>query len=319
MKSSSLRINYKSFPFAPGILWNIKNGKYILPYLELNKINSFIKDNPIKIVCYGGLIESFFSLSILEAYNFYYKNDLYWIGNPDFKDLISWQGLAKFDNSFPKEKIYQFPTPLFKDLSGNIYCNSLLNYRNIKTYYGIKIKHNASACFNQIFNNSLFQEWDNKYIPCFRAKNKINKIGNLVVIFPDASNFCNQEINCLKLSKQELKSLNNILTQYGYKCIFLTDNIDYNGMHAEKLNLDNIFTYLQQASFVLSNQVDFLLLSLLISKAKVIYNFPLKNRKVREFILDKNFFFLNKKYSSQKQITFLKDPDVMQIVSNILE
>ena len=71
----------KYFPFAPGIPWYVKNGKYIKPKVSGSILQHHLKDKDIVVVAFGGLLESFFSLSILETINFNWPgHNLYWCG-----------------------------------------------------------------------------------------------------------------------------------------------------------------------------------------------------------------------------------------------
>ena len=50
----------KYFPFAPGIPWQVKNGRYIRPEVSGAVLRSVLKDKDIVVSAFGGLLESFF-------------------------------------------------------------------------------------------------------------------------------------------------------------------------------------------------------------------------------------------------------------------
>src|SRR5690554_6700310 len=89
----------KNFPWAPGLSWKIKNGKYVVPELPFELFSKSLKNKDVVVCSFGGLVESFYSLSILELLNNnLIGNKLYWAGNSEYQNLLKLNGLAKYFN-----------------------------------------------------------------------------------------------------------------------------------------------------------------------------------------------------------------------------
>src|SRR5260221_420987 len=90
-----MKYNTQYFPFSPGIPWKTKNN-IIIPQIDSPTFNKVIEGRDINIVSFGGLIETFLSLSILEQVHFLYPSkNFYYSGNDKFNDLININGLCK--------------------------------------------------------------------------------------------------------------------------------------------------------------------------------------------------------------------------------
>lgn len=322
MTLSILQNNFskKIFPYCPGIFWPIKNGKYISTNIDYSKLNNLISNNNLKIICYGGLFESFFSLSIIEAFHKKGFRNLYWLGNKNFEKIIYWNGLAKFSDSFDKNILNNFTIPLFKDLDHNVYCNSLFNYREVSTYYNFPGYHDKSPAAKQIFKNSTL-DWDMSYIPKIRCNFNAKKESKLIVIIPEKTNFSTNNINCCDLTNFQLNALCTMLIQKNYEILILSKNNYYFNKNCRwmPVTMENIFSYLPLADCIISRDIDFLLLALCISHAKIIYSFPIRKNKIKEFILDSNYHYLYNQYSTKNNIVNLKDFFVEDIYSKIVD
>src|SRR5512138_812183 len=90
------RYKPKYFPFSAGIPWKVERGKYIIPEIDSVTWHKVIGDRDIVITAFGGIFESFFSLSVAEAINaFDSSHKLYWLGNPSYEFFVRAQGLCK--------------------------------------------------------------------------------------------------------------------------------------------------------------------------------------------------------------------------------
>src|SRR3990167_86537 len=112
-----MSVNRKYFPFAPGVPWKIKNGKYIVPALSMDAWHRALHGKEIVVVAYGGFIESFVSLCFLEIVNYLSPGKkLFWLGNNRFASLVEVNGLAQIcESDVSKETFANYPVPLFMD------------------------------------------------------------------------------------------------------------------------------------------------------------------------------------------------------------
>lgn len=300
MKSKT---SVRYFPFSPGIPWKMW-GAYIWPELDKAIWDRVLKDKEFVIVANGGLFESFFSLSLLEALNATDPTrQLYWTGNPKYSSLAYMNGLSKpspVEVDAPLAERY--PTPIFLDKYDLAYFNCLNNYIKLRPYYQRGRRSNMWPVTRQIFVNSLL-EWDFKYIPQLRKMLVSNELEEwrkrsrfydnkpFVLIFPDASDFTMHSDECLNWGPTEVKALSSMLHQVGYSLVICTNNprpyYDSYAFHVP-LELDFILFLLPKARAILSKDIDFLLMGLLLSSAKIIAN---PSRK-RCFRFDKNRDFL---------------------------
>src|SRR5271166_6283056 len=112
MKSSD---TVKYFPFAPKIPWRLKAGKYVIPELAAPLWRDCLQNKEITVVCFGGLIEAYFSFAILQGINYISPNiQLKWAGPKNLQSLCEAYGLAKY-TSFDPNVLERFPTPIFFD------------------------------------------------------------------------------------------------------------------------------------------------------------------------------------------------------------
>src|SRR5690606_22885327 len=165
------KFSKKFFPFSPGIPWTIKNRKYIVPEIDGNTWNRVLKDKTFIITCYGGLLESFFSLAYCEAIA---KIEPYrkitWMGTTDFEYFVNAQGIASI-NSFDlgANIVDKYPAPIFMDKQNNAYFNVLNNYLETKSYRSKWPYYNKDICLKQLYKNCML-EW-NCNIPKLRNIN----------------------------------------------------------------------------------------------------------------------------------------------------
>lgn len=295
---------YKIFPFAPGLTWKIKHWKYVIPNQSLEILYRVLKDKKIITVAYGGLLESFCSLALLEIYNYLMpKNELYWAGHSKFIDLLSINGLAKY-YELNQELTNKFPTPLFFDKKDKAYLNCLKNI-----YVKISLNNrfeepDRRIIFKQIFEKSLVP-WNIRYLPKLRNNEmpielqKWAKISNFyfnkpyVIIFPDIIDISIHNNKCLNWNGTQVKALAAMLKQKGISTLIVsnapTKYLDYS-LFTIPFNIKFMCYLLSKAHACLAEQIDFLLITNLISEAKI---FALPQKK--EFHLEKNNKFIDNK------------------------
>lgn len=293
------------FPFAPGVPWKLRGGRYVVPEINAYAWNHALKDRDVVVALgHGGLFEAFASLSIMETVNCLSPGKtIYWAGNPKFNQLVRLNGLARlapFD--LPQELLDNYPVPLFLDQKRHAIFNCLNNYRVVKTYAGdIGYKDKRSA-FRQIASNST-QSWSESYLPTFRTSGcppeltawaKVSRFHftqPYVCIFPDRG-VSEHHISVLRWNANHLKSFAALLRSTGITVVVCTNDVRsfYNSeLHVVSPKIDNVIYLMQHAKAVLSEEVDYLLIANAVSNAALIA------RIIRgEFSLNKNNRFLGR-------------------------
>jgi len=279
------------FPFSPGVPWSI-NKKFLINKVPDFVWNRFISPRKNIIVSHGGLIESFFSLSIAEVLNFIYpEKQVYWCGNPEYKELINFNGLLKFNDFQISEEISNtYNTPIFFDKENNVYFNCLNNYLEKKSYDLKNKKNNKEPILKQIFSNSLI-DWSQVYIPKIRkyenikfekwcAVNKFYKNSTYIIIIPERTRFTKHNVSCLKWSQNRIKALSSILYTYGISTVVFSDNyLKYKNQNnfVAPLSLDILTSMIKDCKLIMSEDIDYLLMSMSLSDA-IIVSKNLKNK-----------------------------------------
>ena len=287
------RLSKKYFPFSPGVPWTIKNSKYILPQMTESIFYNKLKGKDIIVACFGGLIESYLSLTILETINYMMPgNKLFWCGNGEFHSLIKRNGLAKFFSGINSETLDRFPTPFFFDKENRVYFNSLYNYINVKTYYLEDRYISNKPIIKQIIENSTV-DWNVRYLPQIRINTGQHKSN--VLIFPDKTGMSQHNSSCLGWSVKQTRMFAKLMNSSGMKPIIITNNIEHYIGYVEskteviKLDLDRVIDLLPHSYAVVSEDVDFLILANIMSAAKL-FSLP----QPKHLSLIKNNKFLGK-------------------------
>lgn len=300
------KISTQYFPFSPGIPWQIKNGKYIIPKLNIELWNKAVENRNIVLVGFGGLFESYLSLAIFEAiHGKFPKKKIYWYGDDSFNYLVHSNGLASiYAGPLQEEQLKDYTTPFFMDNKDSLYINYLNNYIDVKTCYGREGYHREAALSRQLFENSLLP-WSTSYFPKLRflqgsiefenwcKREKFYKNKPFVLIFPDKG-WSKHKVNCLNWSHTQVKSLAAMLKQANINLVICTSNPGlYYGSKLYLLpnKLEYIFNLLPYAKATMSQDIDFLLISLMISKAKII---AIKQKKEFDIAKNKNYLVNNK-------------------------
>ena len=269
----------KFFPFSAGIPWKIERGKYIIPEIDLETWHKVTDGKDIIITAFGGLFESLFSLCAAEAIaSFAGSHNLFWLGNPEFSCLANFQGLCKFCNiTLTPEMLKQYPVPLFFDQDHRVYFNVLNNYLIRTSYWGKYPEAIDVPVTEQIFRNVMIPWRD--YLPILRNLGtdffdgevnigRFNTKTRIVLII------LNQTKNdILDWSIQNIKEFSQLASHKGLKTVVFSHNP--NAFHgssilAYKYDIRKILQVLENSWMVLSNDIDWLLISLMASKAKMI-------------------------------------------------
>lgn len=321
-------MNVRYFPFSPGIGWKMKHGKYVVPDINLDVWNKAINSKNIVVVSYGGLIESYFSLCYLEMLNYITPNSkIYWCGNTKFNPIVHLNGIAKTEAYCPKEILSRYPTPLFIDKINNIYFNCLNNYKVVKPYYGGKGYIDKSLISKQLLRNSALP-WNIQYIPKFRNINfpskeflnwsrlvKLDLNKPYVCFFYDLG-LSEHKISTIKWNETQIKSFAAMLKQQGISTLMFTKNPSRfigSALYCfSSINFDSIIYLLEKAQAVLSDEVDFLFLAMILSKTSKI----ITRKTNRKLSLKLNSEFLN---IQRNNILVRKNPtpyDVFNIINS---
>lgn len=317
-------IKQKIFPFAPGIVWKTKNN-YIIPEVHPVVWDTVLQQKKPSVICNSGLLESFYSLSYVEAiHNIYPDKDVMWIGNSKYNYLVHSQNIAKISPySFSEFSISQYPTPIFMDLEDNFYFNSLLNY--IKTYKIIKTKKNQFVYNNepiiaQIFKNAMLD-----YVGCnpvlrlhnslkYDAWMKSKKLSprlKYILIFQDE---ITHDTDCLQWTDRQIREFSEMLRHLNISVICCQKesyDIYKNTSSVIRcpLDLEIVISLITNAYCILSNTIDYLLISLSLSKAMIfskelpgIYNI----NDNADFISSENIIFTDNDISPRNVLQILE-------------
>lgn len=281
------RYSTKFFPFSPGIPWTIKNNKYVVPKIDIDVWRKVLADRlDTTVIAHGGLLESFFSLALIEAVNgFDHKRRIEWLGCTEYNSLVRFQGLAFVSSSkLTADDAVRYPVPLFLDRGKGVYFNALNNYRIEKAFNGRYPKRRKEPILQQIFDNALVQ-WQPNYIPKLRRlgtreyaqwgrRHKVHQRQRYVLVCPDPTPFSKAGKRALSWSPREVRELSAMLSRFGLAVIVCTDRPGhfYNTLlrTAPIDNLEIICNLLSHAWMILSHDIDFLMVGMMLSKATIV-------------------------------------------------
>jgi len=278
-------LSTKYFPFCPRVPWKVKNGIYVLP--ELSGV-SWKKANEGRmplVICYGGLIESFLSLSFFELYNFISPSTVMkWSGHEVFLPLVKINNLAKPGPIIDEGILQRFPLPIFMDREKTLYCNFMYNYLKKRPYYGGAEKVRREPIFQQALEN-MTQPWQAEFLPQMRnivstklqletyAKSKQFSFKlPFICIFPDRE-FSIHPQSALKWTDMEIKALAAGAKALGINTLVITNKPGrYYNSHVICVpsNLETSLYLVSKSKLVLSEEIDWLLITGMISSAKIV-------------------------------------------------
>ncbi len=279
-------LSTKYFPFCPRIPWKVKNGIYVLPELTGTSWKKANEGRYPLIICYGGLIESFLSLSFLELYHFISPSiKMKWSGSERFYPLLKLNKLATPGSIIDEVILKRFPLPLFMDREKTLYCNALYNYLKKSPYYGGFEKTRKEPIFQQLLENTT-QPWQSDFLPQIRnfteakvlletyAKNKQFSLKlPYICIFPDRE-FSMHKQSALKWTDMEIKSLAASAKTLGINTLVVTNRPGrYYNSHVICVpsSLETSLYLITKSKLVLSEEVDWLLIAGMISDATIVH------------------------------------------------
>lgn len=318
-------MDIKYFPFSKGIPWRFhwKNSKNtLMPRIPFNIFYDSIQHKKIISLAFGGFLESFFSLSLLEIVNKYLpQNELSWLGNKEFFNLVKMNGLVKHcNNSFDKKNLIRFPLPLFFDKNDNAYFNVLANYIDNsisggKTLYPL---------FRQLKDNCMIK-WSDDFVPQLRHTDFLEELNthfNLIkfkenkpflLFFDSLNNLTIHKEKSILWNRQQLYSFASMLKQLDIDVIIITNNINqYQGsaLKAMPFRFDFAWYMLKKAKFLMSFDIDPLFIGMFISNSIIISN-RLNNEydieKALKVLRNKNKYYLSDNLSQLEAYGFIKE------------
>lgn len=299
----------KFFPWSPGVPWQLKNGKYVQPELPVSLLHSKLKEKKLVVCSFGGFLEAYYSLSILEAFNYEIpKIRKFWCGPEDYHCFVEWNGIAKSYNDIQSSDVNRFTTPMFFDKNGRAYINSLYNYIDVKSYYLTPGYTDRSPAIEQIIKNSILP-WDDRYLPKLRKLEKpegldtflkmqrINLNNSYILLFPDSVDSIHNE-SALNWSANDVKAFAAMMKQSNIPVVIVSKNTNrwtYSQAKTVPYRPDFALYLITRAKFILSKDADFLLVSNAVSEAITLsdkINGALDPEKNNKFLGYKNVIYM---------------------------
>lgn len=289
----------KYFPFSPGIPWKMNN-KYLMPEIDADLYKDIVSDKNIMVTAFGGPLESFFSLATLEMLvKFFPSNkNLFWLGNNKYNFFSHVQGLSKICKiNLTPDKLKKYPVPLFFDAKNNVYLNCLNNYVVKKSWWGLYPEFNKDPLLKQMSDNMMVP-WDN-YIPKIRKLpndnfnlwkkvNNYNERKKSILIFPDKLDSIHN-YKCLGWNEHSIRELSALLYGTGIQVLVCSNNSFYGtNIKTFKYDLELILNLIPDAWLVLSESVDWHLISMMLSNCISI------SKQTENYDLFKEIEFLDK-------------------------
>jgi hypothetical protein len=270
------------FPFAAGIPYRADEKDVIIPkVIAANWHNLFRKKTSVLCVNSIGFIENLFTLSYFEClYSIYgSRYNMEWNGNSMYENMVLLQSLATPVDRFPMKSLIDYPVPAFFNSDRTAtFINPLNNYLEVYSFLGFRIKHNQQILLKQLFQN-LMIPWNNKYIPQFRLLEmpiklaeqaklmKFNLKQKYILIMPDDTGMSIHKKQFLNWTISDIKSFSSMLRGTDYNLIILTSVPQkYNGINTliAPPTIENILWLIKGSSYVLAQEIDFLLGTLIL-------------------------------------------------------
>jgi hypothetical protein len=267
------------FPFSAGIPWKVERGKYIVPEIDSETWHKVLDGRDIVITAFGGLFESFFSLAAAEALvSFDPGHKLFWLGRPEYSFLVRAQNVCKFcDINLTPDRLKSYPVPIFFDQEENAYFNLLNNYLIRTSYWGKYPEPVNAPVAQQIFNNVMVS-W-RRYIPQLRnlgtefydelcRTGQLRERSRIVLIVLNHTND-----DTLQWNLHNIKEFSQLAAHKGLKVVVFTHNTRLfygTKILAHEYDVRKVLQVMKHSWLVMSSDIDWLLIALMVSDAKVI-------------------------------------------------
>lgn len=301
------------FPFAPGLPYKVRRGRYIIPKIDADSWNRIFHNRQVIILSHGGFFETLFSFSMVEAISqLKIKQKIKWFGNDSFDQIRQINGLAKkSDLEIEPEVFSKFPVPIFFDKKDNLFVNCLNNYRKVFSYVGEFRYNDKRAATQQIFQNMMI-DWSPLYFPklqqdCPESLLKLAKLRRVdlerpyILLIPDHTGWSDHEVCCLNWSINEIRSFAAMVRGSDYSLVILSPHPEkYHGIKAfiPPFQLNYLLYLLGHTKVLLAREIDFMLSVLVMGNAKII-----SLETTDEFKIEKNKKFLK----ADNDVTVLRD------------
>lgn len=273
----------KYFPYAPGIPWRIKQGKYIVPKIEGEVWERSLEGRDIVLVGEAGFLEAYCSLYFLEACNTLYPGkNLYWMGNENLTPLYTLQGLAqKVEDTI---NLNDYPAPLFLDEEEYTFIYYTYNYMRAYSYDGNSSYLNKKPLLQQLFKNFLIPIDQKRYEPVWRYHQSsfetwcqeadFNIKNPYCLILPETTGLSLHTADCLQWDEKEVKEKVRFLEAQGIASVIATQSPGrYYGLRAKLIapQVPLLLPLMAQAQLIFSKEIDFLLVPMMMtSKATLV-------------------------------------------------
>ncbi|MFW9876816.1 MAG: hypothetical protein ACFFG0_27295, partial [Candidatus Thorarchaeota archaeon] len=292
------------------IPWKVNRGKYIIPEIDSDIWHQAVDGKKVIITAFGGVFESFFSLSVAEAISSYNpEQEIQFLGNDEFSFFARMQGICKLSPiNLTKEVLKDYPTPLFFDKNNNVYFNVLNNYGTKFSYWGKYPEENTSPATEQIFCNAMVP-WRN-YIPNLRKldlgfykeiqqSGRISSKSRIILIVLNTT-----KNDCLNWGIQNLKEFAQLAYHKKFKVIVFTPNTGLfygTNMLVYDYDIRKIIQIMGKSWAVLSNDINWLLIGLVLTNSHIIGKY-MENMydlyKNAEFLRAENDIFTDRNWIS---------------------
>lgn len=251
--------NIQFFPFSPGIPWKIKNNA-ITPAIDTDLKQDLLVDKELIVLGHGSLLEAFLSLGVLRAIKTLNpSHNVSWAGEKAFEKHCN---ATVIETSYLRER---FPAPIFFDKKNNAYFNCLYNVGEYHTFLG-KTYKNSSMITKQVFANSLCK-WKDEYSPrIFNYEPKDNKLNKYVLLIIESGEKTRRSMNW---GYNEVAALGGYLNGLGLQLVVVDPKpVHYFGKNIIKISgdVDKILRLIKDCEWLISNETDWLLIGMFISK-----------------------------------------------------
>lgn len=291
------------YPFCPFQSWKVKDDRLIASSSSEDIKRILTNSKIVGFTIQQGLWETVFACSIFE----YLKEqrlskDIVGFFPHHHKDIVDMMG---FDYKFDNQKILTdlYPSPLFTLDGKNPIFNLEFNMEVCRNIFGFKIENQDKPSWQIISKNFLFP-WKSKYFPQLKyfprkPSPELDEMGKsykinpwlsgfpFALILPSKMGYSSNPENYFDLSFAEISSLAHFLHSQGITPIIMDKEM---GLFSNS----NIFKFLKfticdflflvgRASYLFSNEIDFLQLGMAYSqKAKIFGHESSKRNKLSQ-------------------------------------
>jgi hypothetical protein len=315
-------IKYKYFPYAPGLRYPVENG-FVTQNFEVPSYK-LIFSKEIHSVCLGGYFENLYNLYLINSYKINNPNcKIFHISEDKYNELYHVNQNSKksiYDMDWPT--LNSYPVPVFFDKSnGKAFINSMFSVYVKQEQFVDFIRFNKEPIIKSMWKNS-FVNYDYIYKPNFNfsscynlekyLKSKKYNKNNTVVIFPDYTDSSYYYTSYLDWNINDVKVLSQLLNSIGYNLLVFTKNPkEYSHINCilPEFNYVNITYILNESNFVISEELCFILSSMILNKSHVFSKGSFDNDQINK----------TKEYLNSKEVLIKQDLEPVDVYNFILK